>query len=539
VGTVPGGTVCAQSFPTLPPAVTAATNDVDPNLIRVGPGNFSATNPYGLAAGDSIQGSGAGTNPANATALSVTAGSAQTLLSVNGGTVSDLRVVLSTNTTTGIHSINGTLDNLVVFGPGSTGSTGIRAQGTQLRDATVNVTGGSGNTALRSDGGNLLLRDSTWNGGAIGYQLVSGTDNVSRVTVTLADTAISVEGGTLNIDDAVIDLGATGQTGLQARPTGSADTATVNANHLTVVGGNGTSSGVVANANGSGTRTAVVDLKNSIVRGPATSLRRDAGAGHTANFTVTRSSYQATVGAPTDGGGNLVNVDPGFVNPAAGDYHLRATSPVVDKAASSTASLDRDGKERFDGDKNGIPEPDMGAYELRDVTAPKTTFSAGPNGPTNDSTPLFVFKGSDDTARFECSLDGGAFQLCSSPATTTPLADGPHSFAVRASDEVFNVENPPATRRFTVDTTTPNATITKKPAKRFFKKRVRFKFASDEAGATFQCMLDNRSWHKCRSPFRFNVKVGKHRMLVRAVDAAGNVDPTPARYKYRRLQHRR
>ena len=149
----------------------------------------------------------------------------------------------------------------------------------------------------------------------------------------------------------------------------------------------------------------------------------------------------------------------------------------------------------------------MGAYELRDVTAPKTTFSAGPSGPTNDNTPVFQFKANDDGATYECQVDSGGWQTCGSPATTTPLPDGPHTFSVRATDAVFNVEAPPVTRSFTVDTVAPNATITKKPPKRFFKQRVKFKFATDEPGATFQCMLDNLPWRSCSSPYRFNVKL--------------------------------
>ena len=33
----------------------------------------------------------------------------------------------------------------------------------------------------------------------------------------------------------------------------------------------------------------------------------------------------------------------------------------------------------------------------------------------------------------------------------------------------------------------------------------------------------------------YTVKVGKHRLLVRAVDAAGNSDRTPERYKFKRV----
>ena len=535
VGPVPAGTVCNTTRTTIPLAIADATSG---DVIRVGSGTYP-DGPYVLPAGVSLRGSGAGTS-ASATVLSLPAG-AQTYVTVNGGTVADLRVAMTTgNGATGIAASNSAIiDNVVVFGQGATNSNGIQAQGSQVHDATTNVTGGSGNTAIRSLGGNLLYSDSTWNGGTVGYRLVSGTDTVSRITVNSADTAMSVEGGTLNIDDALIDLGATGQTGLQAKPSGGATSATVNANHLTVVGGNGTSRGVTSDATGAGTLEAHVTLTNSVVWGPTTSLVQAEVAGNHATFTVVRSDYATATGTLIYAGGNL-SVNPAFINPAAGDYHLRATSPVVDKGVASAASVDRDSKDRsIDGDKDGTAAPDMGAFELRDVTAPKTTFSAGPQGPTKDNTPVFQFKANDDVAKYECSVDSGAFVACASPATTTPLAEGAHTFSVRATDEAFNVETPPATRSFTVDTVAPNAKLTKKPAKKLYKEKVKFKFTANEPGVTFQCRLDNRPWQKCTSPYRFNVKRGWHTLQVRATDAAKNVDPTPATYRFKRIfRHR-
>ena len=168
----------------------------------------------------------------------------------------------------------------------------------------------------------------------------------------------------------------------------------------------------------------------------------------------------------------------------AGDYSLRSGAAVVDKGDSSVVTpLDRAGNARaFDGDSNGSPVPDMGAYELVDVTAPKTVITGGPSGLTNDNTPVFTFRSGADVT-FQCQIDGSGFQACSSPVTTTPLANGPHSFTVRATDPVFNVEVSPPTRSFTVDTVAPDTRFTKKAPKRFFKEKVKFKFASTEAGA--------------------------------------------------------
>ncbi len=530
------GTACPAGAPTATSISEALTNPVPGpgTLILVGPGSYT-DGPYVLPPGVSLQGSGAGVS-ANATMLTLLTSGSQTYVTTNGGNVSDLRVSMTLgNGATGVAASGGSiLDHVVVFGVGATSSTGVRAQGATLQDTTVNVTDGVANTGVSGTGVNTL-RDSTWNGGTVAYR-TTGTDTVSRVIIRFAETAVSVEGGTLSIDDSLLDLGTAGTTGLLVRPAGTEVTA-ASANHLTVVGGAAGSRGVVANASAGPGRTAELNLNNSIVRGPTTSLQRVPGASGTATFTVNRSDYENQQGGVPDGVGNL-DVDPAFVDGAGGNYHLRAASPVVDKGAASAASKDLDDNDRsFDGDRDGIPVPDMGAYELRDVTPPTSVITGGPSGPTNDNTPVFTFRSGPDVT-FQCQLDGSGFQPCSSPVTTTPLADGVHSFTVRGTDPVFNVEGSPPTRRFTVDTVAPDTRFTKKAPKRLFRKKVKFKFASSEAGARFQCKLDRRPWRSCGSTFKFGVKRGKHTILVRAVDKAGNTDKTPARYKFKRLKRR-
>lgn len=67
-------------------------------------------------------------------------------------------------------------------------------------------------------------------------------------------------------------------------------------------------------------------------------------------------------------GKGVISTDPGFVNTEAGDYHLSDTSTCIDQAwetiPSSTMETDFDGNYRFlDGDNDGIPIADFGAYE--------------------------------------------------------------------------------------------------------------------------------------------------------------------------------
>jgi len=49
----------------------------------------------------------------------------------------------------------------------------------------------------------------------------------------------------------------------------------------------------------------------------------------------------------------------------------------------------------------------------------------------------------------------------------------------------------------------------------------------------FECKLDKKAYKPCDASYKRRVKRGKHTFLVRAVDGAGNVDPTPAKRSWK------
>jgi hypothetical protein len=78
------------------------------------------------------------------------------------------------------------------------------------------------------------------------------------------------------------------------------------------------------------------------------------------------------------------------------------------------------------------------------------------------------------------------------------------------------------------DCSPPDTTITKGPKNKTKKKAATFEFTANEPGATFECSLDGGAFAPCTSPDTIKVKKGKHTFAVRAKDAAGNADGSPA-----------
>jgi large repetitive protein len=80
----------------------------------------------------------------------------------------------------------------------------------------------------------------------------------------------------------------------------------------------------------------------------------------------------------------------------------------------------------------------------------------------------------------------------------------------------------------------PETEITRAAPNKTDKTKVKFKFTSDDLDATFECKLDNLGFGECKSPLKLKrLGFGKHKFKVRAIDAAGNVDSTPAKDKFK------
>ncbi|MGC1165817.1 MAG: hypothetical protein WA862_06905, partial [Solirubrobacterales bacterium] len=185
-------------------------------------------------------------------------------------------------------------------------------------------------------------------------------------------------------------------------------------------------------------------------------------------------------------------------------------------------------------------------HRSSDKTAPDTSITSGPAATTTSTSASFAFLASEAGSTLSCKLDGGRWRSCSSPKAYSGLALGSHTFSVRARDAAGNIDASPATRSWFIavaapppppppatvppaDTSAPETTILSGPEASGTAASASFAFSSSESGSSFGCKLDSGSWGACATPKAYSALApGSHAFSVRASDAAGNVDATPA-----------
>lgn len=119
-----------------------------------------------------------------------------------------------------------------------------------------------------------------------------------------------------------------------------------------------------------------------------------------------------------------------------------------------------------------------------------------------------------------------------------PVFPAPRSNAVTPSERVCSTEsagNPtgPGSRG------TPQTSLRRKPPKKTTDRTPTFRFASNEAGSTFECKVDRRRFRPCGSPFTSRrLAFGRHVFRVRARNTAGTADPSPATFRFKIVKRR-
>jgi hypothetical protein len=144
-------------------------------------------------------------------------------------------------------------------------------------------------------------------------------------------------------------------------------------------------------------------------------------------------------------------------------YSLNGGQPTTVSGSSASVNVTTEGQTTityYATDNAGNKESNQTFTVKLDKTAPDTTITKSPSNITNSTSATFEFSSSESGSTFECSLDGGAWARCTSPASYDGLSNGNHTFEVRAKDAAGNIDSTPASQSWTVDTTAPTAVST-------------------------------------------------------------------------------
>ena len=122
----------------------------------------------------------------------------------------------------------------------------------------------------------------------------------------------------------------------------------------------------------------------------------------------------------------------------------------------------------------------------------------------------------------------GVYGRIAADPMRTALKNGIAS-VVPGTDVVGSGAGPPA----------PDTTITSGPRGKTRKRKATFHFTADEPNVRFECRVDARPFAPCTSPRQRRVKRGRHTFEVRAIDATGSADRSPAHYSWKVKRKRR
>ncbi|WP_347356872.1 Ig-like domain-containing protein [Bdellovibrio sp.] len=164
-----------------------------------------------------------------------------------------------------------------------------------------------------------------------------------------------------------------------------------------------------------------------------------------------------------------------------------------------------------------------------DTSTPSVTLTSAPPASHNSNSGQFTFTYTDTYSplrAFDCSLDGSPQDPCFSPFSYTALAEGSHTFTVRATDDAGNVSSQ-VSHSWVVDMTAPTVSITSTPSNPSHSDfNAHFSFTVTDSGtglASVQCQLNSGPWEDCSNSKSYSgLSVGHHTFRVLGTDNAGN-----------------
>jgi len=178
-------------------------------------------------------------------------------------------------------------------------------------------------------------------------------------------------------------------------------------------------------------------------------------------------------------------------------------------------------------DMGGQKAPELAVSFRVDATLPIVNITQSPAAISGVATANFTFTATDSLSQIssvECSLDNAAFAACASPMSLAALAEGAHSFRIRATDAAQNM-SAVASYSWSINLMAPVINITASPSPFINVKTTNFSFNGQANGLAitqFQCSLDDGAFAACASPAAYNnLAEGSHKFILRGADING------------------
>jgi hypothetical protein len=358
-------------------ALTAAQNHPGPDSVQIGPGTFtSSSTGFAYDSTDAVSVTGSGQNITTITGPVTLGIHVLTVTSSAASSISNLSLTVPASKSVGIATTGGVTDVAVTGDSTTTESFGIRLLGSgSVSHATVDLPRGlQGGVAIQACGASdTLLMCNGSNAGPITDSTLFGAVPISANGLTSpldvdrvvgrGLIGVQVNEASVVLDDSLMLIDP-GSSGIGVETTGDPPFLTLD--NDTIVG-SGTPGSL-------GLRAQRGDalVRNSIITGFGTAIDRETGIAVETDY----SDYSGPIVEEGSGGtgtateNNHLDVDPGFANPAAGDYSLSPTSALVNAGdpagpASGDSLTDLAGNPRVFGGRL-----DVGAYELQSIVSP-------------------------------------------------------------------------------------------------------------------------------------------------------------------------
>jgi hypothetical protein len=172
-----------------------------------------------------------------------------------------------------------------------------------------------------------------------------------------------------------------------------------------------------------------------------------------------------------------------------------------------------------------------------DSPQPSVEITSAPSGAVASTSATFGFASSGTGSLFECWLDRPSAGVpCTSPYTTA-VGEGVHRLFVHVKSDDYYGSADSQEVTWTADVTPPATSVSVSEAFGGFyppgSESYSLSAIENLTDVHYECALDGAPFSSCPSSGVLEgLAPGTHRLLARAIDAAGNVDPTPAEARW-------